>query len=203
MSWLKDLFPPVVVPAGKCGVAEVTKFTVDQHDAAMFNLRSMVNGAGHRAVSEGDYTRLTVNGVLMMSDTPAEMRDHVVAVRQARGHCLVFGLGLGLVANAMAAKPEVTKVTVVELEPDVIDLIAPHLHRKVEVVQCDALKFKPGKGERWDVVWADIWPDISTDNRSEMTLFKRRFGRRCKWIGVWADDEVLRLKRQERKRGWW
>jgi len=63
-------------------------------------------------IRPGRYARLHVGHVLMMSDTDMERRSNVQVVQQARGHVLIAGLGM--ILHPILAKPEVTRVTVVE-----------------------------------------------------------------------------------------
>jgi len=141
-----------------------------------------------RHLRPGTYTRLKVDGSLWMSDTPAEKLDHYEAVRCSSGDCLVTGLGLGMVANAMAVRDEVNSVTVIENNPRVIAAIAPHLHQKISVIEADALEWRPPSTAKYGAVWHDIWPSICADNLPEMTKLKRRFARRAEWQGCWAQD---------------
>jgi len=177
--------PKVTVPEGVSGCWAVERFTVTEHGSMM----SYITGRG-RGTPQGEYTRLTCGRCVVMSDTPDEMRDHWQAVRNARGECLIHGLGLGMVVNACLLKPEVSKVTVIELEPDVIALVADHYRGlfgdRVEIVQADALTWEPPKNTRYNMVWHDIWPDICADNLDEMKRLHRRYGRRSDWQGSWS-----------------
>jgi spermidine synthase len=128
-----------------------------------------------------------------MSDTNAEMRDHMQFVCQASGRVLINGLGLGMVLGAVLAKDSVTHVTVVELSQDVIDLVAAHYAcDRLEVVCCSAFDYKPPKGLRYNAVWHDIWDDLCGDNLPEMTKLKRKYGSKTDWQGCWAEGQVRR-----------
>jgi 16S rRNA A1518/A1519 N6-dimethyltransferase RsmA/KsgA/DIM1 with predicted DNA glycosylase/AP lyase activity len=101
-----------------------------------------------------------------------------------------------MVANAMALKPEVNKVTVIEINADVIALVAPSLHPKVEVIHADALTWEPPKGKKWEVIWHDIWPGITTDDLETRRLLSNRFARRWTiYHGAWAKDEIRRIQK--------
>jgi spermidine synthase len=144
-----------------------------------------------------------------MSDTPAEIRDHWTLFRNARGRVLVHGLGLGMAVRGLLLDSEVEHVLVIEKDPDVIAYIAPQLEARFgtarwTVRQDDALTWKPEKGARWDVVWHDIWPSITSDNLDSMATLHRRFGARCDWQGSWAREECKDRARREKKHGgWW
>ncbi len=197
MSRLDQEIPPVNIPEGKMGSAQIVHFEVTEDAAKMHNLRESMHRGG-RYISPGTYTKLIAGGALQMSDVPAEKMDHWTAVRQAKGDCLITGLGIGMVASAMARKPEVNSVTVIEIDADVIALVAPHLDPKITVICADALTWPLPVGKKWDVIWHDIWPHICADNAETMTKLKRRYARRkTAWMGAWVEADVARLKRDD------
>jgi hypothetical protein len=187
----------VDLPEGVSGSWKVSRFTVSEEAAKLERMRALFSGG--RGVPAGTYTSLTRNGQVIMSDTPDEIRDHRGAIFQAKGRCLVAGLGIGMVARAMLMKPEVTHVTIVEQSPDVIKLVAPWLTSqfpgRVTVIQADILSWQPPKGERWDAAWFDIWDNICADNVPEMKALHRRFARRVSWKGSWAREQCERQNR--------
>jgi spermidine synthase len=205
---LVDTFK-VKVPEGSSGRWKVERFTVSKEEQAFQELRCVFNPQRpRRVVPAGTYTRLTRDGSIVMSDTPDEIRDHLPAIRKASGRCLVAGLGLGMVALAMLRKPEVEKVTVLEVDPDVVRLVGPTLEDefgdRVEVVLADVFEWKPPKGEVYDVAWFDVWDNISSDNLPAMANLARRYARRSRWKGFWQKDGCLgQRERVASKRGWY
>jgi len=188
----------VDIPEGRSGDWRVERFTVSPEHASMERVRALSNGG--RFVPEGTYTGLYRGQVVVMSDTPDEIRDHREAIFQAKGKCLVNGLGLGVVARAMLETPEVEHVTVVEKSVDVIDLVGAHLLleyqiERLEIIHKDCFDFQPEKGERWNVVWHDIWDYLCEDNLPEMHRLHRKYGRRCDWQGSWGRDYIERRRR--------
>ena len=186
----------VDVPEGHIGDWAVERFEITDDGAKLYNLQATLHGFGYRSVRPGIYTCLTRNGNIVMSDTQAEIRDHLEIIRKAKGDVLLNGLGLGLVLRACLLKPGVNHVTVVEIAPEVITLVEPHLCKQFGdrfiVHEADALTWKAPKNSRWDVVWHDIFDAICTDNLSTMTKLKRRYGNRCDWQGCWAEYEHRR-----------
>lgn len=218
MSWHEKY--QVSLPVGRSGDCEIREMKVDAKDAAWERLRAVVGGHG-RWVPEGTYTGLYRKGTLWMSDTPDEIRDHICAIAEARrrgGTVLVTGLGLGMVAAAMLREVEgardevpVERVIVVEIDPDVIALVAPTLQARfgdrLEIVQADAYQWKPPAGVRFSVAWHDIWATLCIDNLAEMGRLHRRFARRVDWQGSWGRPflkaEQRRDQRAERERRLW
>jgi hypothetical protein len=188
------------VPAGKSGQWSVEKFTVTEDGAKLHNLRSLWSGQGSREIEPGDYTRLVCKGRgVIMSDTPAECRDFGYFVRDAHGSALVNGLGLGCVVQALLAKKLVSDVTVIEIEQDVINLVAPHVaDPRLNVIHADAYTWKAPPGRIWDFVWHDIWDEICGDNAPLMGKLHRKYARRCRVKqDSWCRDQVKYQHRQD------
>jgi hypothetical protein len=192
-----DLFRSKV-PEGRSGEWAVQRFDVSAQAAAIERIRSMFSTGG-RGVREGSYTRLVRGGHLWMSDTHDEWRDHIGLYARARGHVLLNGLGLGCAARMCASKPEVESVTVIEIESDVIALVAPSLAAefgdRLTVIEADAFKWEPPVGVRYGAVWHDIWPDICPDNLTQMHTLTRRYARRADWQGSWCRSQCERARR--------
>lgn len=201
--------PKSIVPIGKSGDWEVQKFNISKEDADffnLFNLRQHLNYTSGRAIKPGNYTKLINNSTLIMSDTPAEMRDHFVFYDEAYGNVLINGLGLGLIARALLLKPEVDKLTINEISEDVIKLAGPTLQKefkgRVVINHTDALTWKPFDGERFNAVWHDIWGEACANNYEEIKKLHRRYGR---WLiqpaynNSWSAEWVRELAKKERR----
>jgi len=192
----------VSVSEGISGDWQVAKIVVSKKNAEIEAIRAPFSGG--RYTPEGNYTRLTYRGSVIMSDTPDEYHDHREPICRARGLVLIHGLGLGMVLQAIARKTEVEHVLVIEQSIDVLNLVADHYLRmfpgKVDILQGDAYTWPVPKRSYWDVIWHDIWPSLSLDNLPEMTRLHRRFGRRCNWQGSWGKDLLeYRLRCEKRQ----
>lgn len=202
-------FTKSTVPEGSSGNWAVVKFAVSRHDADFANLRASIHGRSYEQIKAGEYTRLirktpdSTWETLVMSDTPMEQATSRWFVRSAEGHVLINGLGLGLVAIAVATKPDVRSVLIVELAQDVIDLVAPTIlaaSPKITIVQGDAFTFKPPLpvwnggpyGGKFDWGWHDIWDNICGDNLEQMKKLHRRYGRWVKHQMSWGRDILER-----------
>jgi len=204
-----SLLPKVDIPEGQSGKWSVDRFVVSQDGARWDALHANIHGSS-RFTPEGVYTRLMCKGRgTIMSDTPDEMRDHYEPVKRAYGNILIDGLGVGMVLNACLLKEDVQHATVVELEEDVIKLVAPHYIDKfgvdrLTVVHASAYDYQPPRGAFYDMVWHDIWDDICTDNLPEMTRLHRKYGRRCAWQDSWGKGLCqYYAKRERRERREW
>lgn len=111
-----------------------------------------------------------------MSMTPFELESQVVGIRASRGHTVIFGLGMGWAAANAAVRDGVTKVTVVEFDPRIVDLNArmgtfdflpEEIRAKIEIVQADARTWVPEAPV--DVLQIDIWqPLVGTDRVADV-----------------------------------
>lgn len=193
-----------LVPARKHGRAEVIHRTV----TPLESMQSMFSGNGGYYCPEGTYAVLHVGDTLEMSDTRHERITNFEIVRQARGNVLIAGLGLGMILHPILAKPEVTHVTVVERERDVIRLIAPTLPLKRRdngvsrwtIEHGDIDTWRPADDTRYNTIYFDIWPTVSLDNYPQMKALVRAFRKYRApgaWVRCWAVDEVRSQAREE------
>jgi len=191
----------VDIPEGVSGNVRVKRFEVTEDAARMERLRSIIGGHG-RGVPAGWYTGLYRNGGLWMSDTPDEMRDHWEVCRRLESHggrVLIMGMGIGMLVKYALSLPNVEHVDVVEIDPDVVHLVGPSYEgERCTVHLADAYEIRWPVGTRWDVVWHDVWQNISGDNVPEMAKLKRSYGRRTDWQGCWAERECRRLYREDK-----
>ena len=190
-----------VVPEQKIGSASVKHFTITEPEARFNNMRAAMHG-GRREdeVEPGRFARLMVSGGLMMSDTHGERWSNWVACRDAKGDVLIAGLGLGMLAVAMSLKESVRSITIVENNSDVIALVGPHIaSEKITVVHGDIFTWLPGRGQKWDCIWFDIWPHVCTDNLKQIAQLHQKFkARKRLWMRSWRHDDLLHRRRAGR-----
>lgn len=105
-----------------------------------------------------------------MSLSPHEVESQELGCRHAVGHTAVMGLGMGWIAANAALNPDVAGVTVVERDPEVIDLfhqtgtgaleaLPKAAAAKIAIVEADALEWKPDRPV--DFLYADIWQKLA------------------------------------------
>lgn len=198
-----------ILPEGQSGSVRVQHYEVSEKDYHATILRSLF--ARESPVRPGRYVRLYVGNCLMMSDTQSEKYSNHEVVKRARGDVFIAGLGIGLILAPILANPEVTSVTVVEKYNEVIELVEPALRKlpgaeKLTVIKADIFEWTPPKGQKWDVLYFDIWPGICVDNLDEMAILHRRFARRKNpggWMDSWQRKELKRIQAQERRQNRW
>lgn len=144
---------------------------------------------------------LSREGVPWMATSLLEIESHAWHLHQARGVVAVAGLGMGLFAHAAAAKPEVERIIVAEIDPDVIALVTGSidLSPKIHIVCCDAASDDFGASIRArvgsrqvDYLFADIWPVYPEPEAPAWTaaLAERLNPRQAGWWGQEAEMAV-------------
>jgi spermidine synthase len=116
--------------------------------------------------SQGPYDIVIENGHLIllenlnviMSDSNYEKIANSDFVKEAHGDVLIGGLGLGLIIKAIENKPEVTSITVVEISPDIIEMVQveSQFNNKVTIINKNIWEYKPGQGIKFDTLYIDI-----------------------------------------------
>lgn len=182
-------FNKVNIKPGKSGAWKIEIFEVTKKEVSLYNLRLIRDGRLDRVVPPGWYTRLTRNGGVIMSDTPAEAHENFDGYCMANGHVLINGLGLGFVLQAILTKKEVTKVTVIEQSKDVIKLVSRSIKdQRVSIINADALTWAPPANETYGLVWHDIWDSICEDNKPQMKLLRKKYARKAARQGCWSEE---------------
>ena len=186
----------VNIPEGQSGDWKVEKFTVSEEEAKFHNMRAMFSFSDRgRPIKPGIYTRLMRDRTVVMSDTPAEITDHIWFIQDAIGNVLLNGLGLGVVLKGLLLKEEVEQVIINEISEDVIQLVSPSFKdKRVIINHADAFTWKP-EDIRFNFIWHDIWDDICEDNLSEMKKLHRKYGhylQKPSFQGSWGRDRIRR-----------
>lgn len=107
------------------------------------------------------------DGISWMSTTPAEIESQMPHAAVAHGKVVICGLGLGVMAYAVAARRAVKSVVVVERDEEVVRMFHEHSdfahwpqREKIAIVVEDALAFRCADA---DFLYADIWPRYRMD----------------------------------------
>jgi hypothetical protein len=127
-----------------------------------------------------------------MSTAPVEVEQQAHHVAAAYGHVVVMGAGMGVALYNILLKPEVTRITLVERDPRVIDLlrIAADLDRwagidKLSVEIVDAFAYRPTTPV--DHLYIDIWAKAA-DPRSLTDTQQLQHNVRAKTVGWWTQE---------------
>lgn len=170
-----------IIPEGKSGDYAVEHFTVSEQEADLYLLRATYNfDYLGRHFEKGDFCRLKMKDSLITSDGGGERWSTVEVCNRAMGNILIAGLGIGMMLCRIVPKPEVESVTVVEISPDVINLVEEHIReylgeasQKLEIVLGDIWEFVPA--HKYNTMWFDIWGDYSGNTYEETKRLHKRF----------------------------
>ena len=102
-----------------------------------------------------------------MTISPFEIGTFEKIIDGALGDVLLCGCGLAYAAYMMALKPEVTSITIVEQNEDVIKLVKEHIiskmpeeiAKKINIVSGDAIRHLKDNHSKYDYINVDIWYD--------------------------------------------
>lgn len=137
-----------------------------------------------------------------MSMAPLEIESQELGCLHAAGHVLIMGMGMGWSMAATALNPAVTRVTVVELSPDILAMIdrlklleqipAP-ARAKIRIVNASAFDYHPDQPV--DLLMPDIWQPLMNDDRVEDV---RRMVVHCRPRQVYFWGQELEIARHAR-----
>ena len=185
------------------GIARLERFNISKENSKKYNLLSTMNGEPYfMRIEDGNYVRLWVDGVLMMSDTHMERYTNQFFIDNAHGDVMIAGLGVGLILNALENKVqsgEVNSITVYEKYQDVIDLVLPkYKHLPIKVICQDILEYRPPKEETYDTIYFDIWPRINKSNLQQIKILHNRWKFRKRengYMDSWMKSYIQRAYR--------
>ena len=87
------------------GIATLSSFSISNEESKVYNLQSLFNGnGGFDYVTAGQYVKLSVNNILMMSDTDMEKRTNYEFISNVKGDVMIAGLGIGLILHNIEKK---------------------------------------------------------------------------------------------------
>lgn len=143
-------------------------------------------------------TQLLEGDVMWMSDTKAEVLEHLPVFDALKSlnaeRVLINGAGLGVLTRFCVNLSHVKRIDVVEIDEDILAIHEEH-HRSPKVHLHHEDAFEAEVDGEWDVVWHDIWPEISEDNLPEMATLEDMYDGRCKWQHSWQKEGCQELKR--------
>ena len=186
--WKTDLFLPSYV-AGEVGNWRINPGGELVHDWGYFSgpclLEMLPSLSRKKTINENSQED---RWDIWMSLTPHEIESQEPGCHYAFGHTVIMGLGMGWVAANAALNPEVDKITVVELDPDVIELfslsgalesVPKTARRKITIVNANALEWSSKTADKVDFLYADIWlklaePDAVNQVRQMQTNLQAR-----------------------------
>ncbi len=138
------------------------------------------------------------DGTEWMTVTPNEIKTMKEPIEKAHGRVLTLGLGLGYYAFMVSEKENVSSVTVVEKDADVIalfrELVLPQFPngKKIRIIEADAFDYlQKSQAEAFDFVFADLWHDQSDGLECYIRLRKNEFRLPQAEFSYWIEPTLL------------
>jgi len=120
-----------------------------------------------RTDSSMPVVKLMKGNQVIMSDTPMEQMGLRVPVGLAHGKVLVIGLGIGIFPTLLREyNKRVENVLIIETSRHVVKLVYPHIRNSKTTIQiCDGWGFLTACIDKFDFIFIDVWPAITTTIR--------------------------------------
>lgn len=141
---------------------------------------------------QGDIDALNYGEQTWMSNARDEVDSQTPHVAAAYGHTVLMGAGMGIALYNLMAKKDVTRVTLVERDPQVIELLqksADFEHwpgaEKLHIEITDALTYIPAS--QVDYLYADIWA-APGEPQSIPDMQKIQANGKAKQVGWWGQE---------------
>lgn len=153
---------------------------------------------------EFEFLTICQNDIVWMSLTPNEIETMKDSIALVKGKVVCFGLGLGYFAYMASLKEEVSSVTIVENDENVITLfkecILPQFKNKEKIylVKSDAFNYANNMaGEQFDYAFVDLWHNPEDGILSYIKMKKlERFSDKTKFL-YWLETSLIALLRRE------
>jgi ribosomal protein S18 acetylase RimI-like enzyme len=140
----------------------------------------------------GDIDALNFEGQTWMTNARDEVDSQAPHIAAAEGHVVVMGAGMGVALYNLLSKKEVSRVTLVERDPAVMELLQLSAGyefwrgiEKLRVEIVDALEYRPES--QVDHVYADIWATPG-EPQSIPDMQKIQTNTRARQTGWWGQE---------------
>lgn len=147
--------PATNYPRTKLGKAQIANF---KYSPGIYHHYGVLGYEYYELKQQAIVTNLMIGKQTWMVDDPPHWHAMVEHATNLKGHVLCAGLGLGLIVWCLDAQPQVERITVIEKEQSVIDLIKPLVpQRKLQVLHGDFWDLDPFAMDKPDSVFYDLF----------------------------------------------
>ena len=181
----KPLITPTYQPAKRNG------WNIFMHKPASNEPRKVLAFYRESVELPKEYGVLMCHDTIWMSLTPMETESQGYHGRLATGNVVVAGLGMGVLPyHLLRHNSKVKKVTVIEKNPEVIDILKEATDwlvpsERLEIVVGDAREYIPK--ESVDTLLIDIWPNMgSIETESDVRTIQKNVN--AKVVGWWGQE---------------
>ena len=150
---------------------------------------------------ESDFSFPAVNykGVTWMSITPNEIETMQLAINEAKGNVIAYGLGLGYFPFMVSNKSDVTSVTIIEKDRNIISIFKKYLLNqfpnkdKIQIIESDAFEYMK-LNKKYDYHFIDLWHDPF--DGVELYLKAKKFEKKNEHYFYWLESGCIALLRR-------
>jgi hypothetical protein len=165
-------------------------------DVNILNFYNCVSSLAKAKVT-GLYYKNNDSAECIMSSNLLEKLTAQNFINTVNGNVLIFGLGLGLNILPLLEDEEISHITVVDINSEIVDNIGPYIknhdvNNKLTIINGDAFTYYQQLNERkFDVIYFDIWHFINSSIQSDMETLKELYKNNIKETGqimYWCED---------------
>ncbi len=180
------------IPEGESGRFSIQILDYQRVDTELTSPLSWQTYCKYANIPDGTYTVLfeaygPQNAKLnIMQDTTRECEEHIW-VTQRTGDVLIGGLGIGMVNIPLLASDDITSVTIIEKEQDVIDLVWEHCAKddRFTLIHADVNTWEIPEDSHWDFAWFDTWLTHDEPIDEYVTRINNKYGDYADEINGW------------------
>lgn len=145
------------------------------------------------------YLSVTEGEDIWMCVTPHEMETMEPSINEARGKVLVFGLGLGYYPFMISLKNNVSSITIVEKDPNVISLFTKYIlpqfpnKEKITIVEEDAFSYIDNNKieDTFNYSFVDLWHNVDDGIPLYLKFKKKTKNNRKIHFVYWIENSLL------------
>lgn len=147
------------------------------------------------------YLAVLKDDVVWMSTDPNEINTMRESINQSHGHVLAFGLGLGYFPIMCAIKDNVSEVTIIEKDPEIIKIFKKHtlplfeFKDKIHIIEDDAFNYARKDLSKYDYLFIDIWHNPE-DGLPMYLRFKNILKNKNIEASYWLEKSILAMYRR-------
>lgn len=124
---------------------------------------------------EYKYPAILEDDRIWMLITPNEIETMDKVINEVKGNILTYGLGLGYFPYMVSLKDNVSNITIVEKDKNVIRLFEKYIlpqfiyKNKITIINDDAFNYEVNRKQKYDYIFTDLWHDVGDG----LSLYKK------------------------------
>lgn len=168
-AYLKNICVPEVSKNGiQMGYREFSRYdALECYPATLNSQNCTLNYQFVDLKKSFRYPYLESDGIFWMGVVPREIGTFEKSIQEAHGNVLVIGCGIGYFAYMISLKKNVSHVTVVDLDSNILNNFQKHIlpqfpnPSKVSLVEADAFSYMNAINmSQYHCCFVDIWKDV-------------------------------------------